>query len=500
MFIFYYSYICICAIFSFLPWVFGNRNLDSFLFSASALSSGLWIFSILNVFQYQSLFWVNGAYVFSGIFLFINVLFTWLYPVRQFNFTPFLKSICIAFVGLYAYFGLFHSLFATHISNDLDVTYGLGRDIFLVVLLLGMILILMGVSRGMKLSSPINKMQLKYYVFGTACTFVIGLIIVFVVPIFVGSSQYSIYAPLFYPITMALHFYAIIKHQLLDIRIIIKRSVVYLCVMGALSIIFFATFISITQLLSLSPLEELICLFLISFLILSIYPSFVNYINIVTDRFFFRQSFNFQEVSTNYDEKLILLQKSGDINNYFLHTILETIRPKKWALYFKNEFGEICSHTKSGISRYNGYQLPFSDFFEGKGKVFGELKEFIEDPLEGQYELVAGISTTSGVQVVLCLASKSVELPYEKTDLHLLNLLLNRTAIALDHVCHYEDIIRYSQVLSRFNSLFVTSKPISNTLSLMKSCSHVLHKDFFGDYILSFQSLDDISLIFKPQI
>ncbi len=497
MFIFYYSYICICAIFSILPWVFGKRNLDSFLFSASALSSGLWIFSILNVFQYQSLLWVNGAYVFSGIFVLINVLFTWLYPVRQFNFTPFLKSICIIFVAFYMYFGLVHSFFATHISKDLDVIYGMGRDVFLVVLLLGMILFLMGVFRGMKLSSPINKMQLKYYVFGTACTFFIGLIIVFVVPIFVGSSQYSIYAPLFYPITMALHFYAIIKHQLLDIRIIIKRSVVYLCVMGVLSIIFFASFISITQLLSLSPLEELICLFLISFLILSIYPSFVMYINTVTDRFFFRQSYSFQEVSSTYDKNLILLQKSGDIINYFMIIILETIRPKEWILYYKNELGEIFTQTKLGQNPYSGQTLPFSTFFDGEANVNGELKDCKHDPLDDQYELVGGISTTRGLQVVLCLASKSVELPYEKTDRQLINLLLNRTAIALDHVCHYEDIIRYSQILSRFNSLFVTSKPISNTLDLMKSCTPVLYKDFFGEFIVSFQSLEDISILFQ---
>lgn len=481
--------------FGILPVFFGRRDLGSFLFSMSSFFGAFWVYSVLKIAQAQDLFWVNGAYVFSSLYILSNIYFAWLYPVKQFRFTTKFKWLTVLFVGLFAWLGFRGEFFAKSITEDFVVTYGIGRHLFLIYFVFGMLVILWGALRSVKLGSWQDRMRSIYYMLGIFFMLILGIIIVFIVPVITGTMAYSKYTPFGYPVMIALHFYSIFRYQLLDIRIIIKRGFVYLVTMGVFSLLFFMPLFLVKEVLDVTAIQELLLLVFVSFFIVVFYPRFIEYLNQLTDRVFFRSSYDYQLVTADYDQRLLLQRTPKDIVVDLVNMIDMALKPSPLVGYFKDEFGRILSFSDGTIQVLSESTLPFKELFDSSKHVL--LERPLEDYDErAEYELVGCIRSSKGIQAILCMGKRLSDVAYQVKDYHLLQSLLNRSAVALDHVSHYDDIIRYSQMLSRFNLLFVMMKQNVGVKTLLEGLLPLIRMEFVGNLILHFDVKQDLSVLF----
>jgi len=495
MLVVYYSFVGIGLLFSILPVFFGRRDIGSFLFSLASLCSAMWIYSVLNITLQKNVFWVNAAYVFSGAYILFNVLFAWLYPVRQVSFGRRSQYIFGGFLVFYAVLGLQFNFFATAVSDDFVVTYGKGQPIAIALFLVSIVMILWGSLRSFRLARYQDRMRSLYYFLGMSLSFSFGSGFVFVMPVLVGTSQYSIYAPLLYPVMMTAHFYSIFKYQLLDIRIIVKRGFVYLVVTGFLSVLFFGLLFVATEYIHVTFEQEVVVLLFVSLFIVLVYPLFIDYLNDLTDRVFFRSAYDYQSVMGNYDRELLLQRSARDIVVDLEKVIIKTLKPKVLTLFFKDELGRIQALSNGTIQPIEQLTIPYKELFHDNREEI-----LIEGPLDrydeaSEIELIGCIRSSKGVQAVVCFGGRLSEMAYQVKDQQLIQSLLNRTAVALDHAFHYDDIIRYSQILSRFNLLFVSMNPAMGIRGLLESLVPLIQVEFLGELVLGFDATLKVSVL-----
>ena len=485
----YYSFVFIGMLFTLLPIFFGRRDIGSVLFSLASFCSGIWIYCVLNVTLERTIFWVNGAYVFSGFYIVLNILFSWLYPVKQFRFSKMLQCIFVCWVLVYSILGFKFNFFAVSISEDFVVTYGVGRFFALGIFLLGLLMIVWGSIRSFKFVRYQDRMRSLYYFLGMTLSFSIGTLLVFIMPFFVGSSKYSVYAPLLYPVMMLFHFYSIFKYQLLDIRIIIKRGFVYLVVSGLLSVLFFGILFGLTGQVQSTQFQEIAVMVFVTYLISLVYPLFIKSLNQLTEKIFFRSSYEYQVVNVDYDQRLLLLRTPGDIVSVFAGVLDEALKPKDLRIYFKDELGRVQLFSEGLIKPVFDITLPYVSYFNERSEemLLLDAPDLFENKVS-EYALLGCIRSSKGVQAVVCLGYRFSDVNYQLSDYNLIRSLLNRTAVAMDHVFHYDDIIRYSQMLSRFNLLFVSMHQNMGKQNLLNGFLPLIKMEFIGDFVVQFES------------
>ena len=82
-----------------------------------------------------------------------------------------------------------------------------------------------------------------------ACAIVTNLVI----PLLTGSSSFSQYGPLFSVAMIAMIAHAIIRHRLMDIRLVVRQGVVYVCAIATAAAMFFFSSRSFTARLAAIP-------------------------------------------------------------------------------------------------------------------------------------------------------------------------------------------------------------------------------------------------------
>src|SRR3989339_802340 len=161
-----------------------------------------------------------------------------------------------------------------------------------------------------------KRQQIKYVILGGIVAILGGMIFVVLLPLFGIEEFYSI-GPLFFMFFIGFTSYAIIKHQLLDIRIIIQRSIIYsfslafiVALYLVLLFIFEFIFKSITSVTMTSAITTVI---------IGIYgvPLIEGYFKKITDKIFFKNKYNYSVVLYEISEILN--------NNISLEVLLEKI-------------------------------------------------------------------------------------------------------------------------------------------------------------------------------
>ncbi|HEV8485378.1 MAG TPA: histidine kinase N-terminal 7TM domain-containing protein, partial [Blastocatellia bacterium] len=122
-------------------------------------------------------------------------------------------------------------------SEGLQTTYGPLHPLFAVYFLLYFIYCVLVLALAHRASTGLLKVQIRYFLFAFAIPSSLAVITNLVVPLLLGTSTLSKYGPFFSLLFVALIGHAIIRHRLMDMRVVIKRSVVYLAAFTAAGLI-----------------------------------------------------------------------------------------------------------------------------------------------------------------------------------------------------------------------------------------------------------------------
>lgn len=322
-------------------------------------------------------------------------------------------------------------------------------------------------------SKGILKLQLKYLIFGLISTFVLAIITNFIIVIFLKASNLVVFGPLFSIILIGSITYAIVKHQLLDIRAIIVRAVAF--ILGSFVVISLYAAFLFGLIPYLPSLYQNIGSILAAILIAYSFPLIKQAIEHWTNRIFYRLPYSSDE----------LLERLGELlrSTLSLHWLLKgvlselkvTIQPTFafFSITTKDGIKNISYGSKNTLSENAIFNL--AKLAQDNIVIFDDLEEGHEKTLLRQLNLaiVIPLQVKEAKQGFLLLGDKSSGNSYSQQDISVLEILAPQLSIAIQNALSYEEISQFNQTLKQ--------EVDKATADLKQANQHLQHLDKLKD-------------------
>ncbi len=341
-----------------------------------------------------------------------------------------------------------------YLKDTGDLFYQLG-PLFWVVAVPGyflMVLSIVELIRGFRTSLDINQRNRIRYL-------LLGLIITSLAS-FVNFTEYGKYPfdVAANVITAVLIAYAILRHQLLDIRVVVRLGILYSITTAFFGLIYYLS-ISIVSFFSQLIVGQEI--FVIS-LIIGVFSAFFltpirNQVQIWIDIIFYREKYNAGLMLQQLSETTASLLDLDQLTDLILRELSQALHIEDCAILVKGSNGDDFSviaelgHNQNILTDFRAdhpiirwlsqnpqtiskKDLIFNPFF--KSLWSNEKKEL----LEFKAELFVPLSTKGKFVGLLIVGVKRSSQPYTQDDQLILSALANQTAVAVENARLYEEL------------------------------------------------------------
>ena len=152
----------------------------------------------------------------------------------------------------------------------------------------------------------IEKLQLRYTLAGFSIAVFSSIVLSVVIPLLTQSSRAANYVPVSILIFVAFTTYAIIKHRLLDIVVIIKRATIFFILLSIILGIFSAVAFGLPAIFAegLPPETYQAIMVAIAFIVALFFQPLRKAIEETTDKWFFKGAYKAQDVIDQLSEKI----------------------------------------------------------------------------------------------------------------------------------------------------------------------------------------------------
>lgn len=288
----------------------GRSSLNrSFFYFCLFLS--LWI--VTNFFSNSDHLSIRSVRMFNHLVLF----FSGLAVVAIYGFTSqltgFLKKRFrwAIFAGIFGSFLALTPLVVMGVERQDEVyaiKFGVLSPLYFTVVIVGFFIVIITLLKALKRENGAAKRRLKLMLLSIGATIIIAVTTNAILPILTGSFSSTVIGPLSTIIMVIGISYAIIKHQLFDIRLVIARTMAYALSLFTLGVLYsLFSFFIVNKLLfrdvDISILQEVIYTMLAVVLVFTFQPA-KRFFDHYSNRFFY---------SDNYDPQFVLDQLSGKL-------------------------------------------------------------------------------------------------------------------------------------------------------------------------------------------
>ncbi|MCI0453950.1 MAG: ATP-binding protein [Candidatus Dadabacteria bacterium] len=326
-----------------------------------------------------------------------------------------------------------------------------------------------------------------------------GLVIASLIPV-TWSALNALWRPIVgfdYAMGIAIVFpalvgYAATKRRFFDIDLVIKKSVSYGALSGALVILYLiiVTIISLlTQTLfrlDRSPIEPVIS----TLVIVVAFDPIRRHIQRLIDRFFYRDQYNLQqgflELGREIGGEAFDIDEVGEL---LVKRFRELLRLNSAYLFLKEgverftlKYGKPEPNDLISIKLKSGKTASLL-----KGRTV-EVEETISDlginPAESEklkslgVRFLIPIHTKSGVLGIIALGDKLSNLPLSKDEIRLLEIVAHQTAISIENLWLYEEKSRDERLATLGQVASMIIHEIKNPLGIIRVSSGTLRKKF----------------------
>lgn len=390
---------------------------------------------------------------------FIYLLFFTKYWIRD---VTLINGSSIAIMGqFYAFWGGFNALFGIWIIDNFIKRY--------------------------KSSNFLNRLQLRYVFMGIGIMAIGTLIVDVIIPVIFDNSSYFWISSLFMIPFIGLSSYAIIKHRLFDIRLLIARSISYsllLIILGGLysSGLFIVSTLIIKKTESVSALINSTILALI---IAYTFQPLRSWLEKITNKIFFKERYETEDVLNNLSRTMSTSLTLNDLTFNVLTILSDKLRLTKTAFAIIND-----EKIKIVESQHHGKSLEITKRDIEKMadlKKLLILDEMEESPLkdlmrENGVYLASPLSTKDHFIGLLLLGEKSSGDIFFNQDINLLSILGPELSVALQNAQRFEEISQFNVTLQ---------EEVKKATSELESANEKLKKlDQVKDEFISIASHD----------
>ncbi|HXG53663.1 MAG TPA: ATP-binding protein [candidate division Zixibacteria bacterium] len=314
---------------------------------------------------------------------------------------------------------------------------------------------------------PVRVNQLKYIIFSTVIYSLAGVD-------FLGN-----YGIAYYPIGLiftnahaGIIAYAIIQYRLLDISVVIKRSLIYALILFAMLIPCFVIVIG-GQLLAFGSLHYGFTLILLGLLttIGFVFPKLRFMTEDALEKALFNKKVDYRETLLRSSREMVAVVDMEALSQSLVQTVARALAVEKAALYLlddsKDAFARIASRgmadaegARDTIARADPIAERLSRL--GQAIVMGELQMAGDDPRalatarrmeQLEAEISVPIVSKGKLIGILNLGHKEGKEIYSSEDIELLSTLANQAAIAIENARLYQNLKQSQDTLRRADRL-----------------------------------------------
>lgn len=416
------------------------------------LGSYLWVTYLADTNLEHALFWVRAAYFVSPPLLLSVVLFVNRFPRQVFSSRLEYGAITVtAIISALSVTPLVASgvhFESTYVVDEPGPMYPL----FLLFVLSMVLLIALILRRALKITRGNDRTRVQYVAAGLFATTITLALLNLFVPAVTGNYSNSKFGSYSAILLLAASSYAIVRHKLFDIRLVVARSIAYILLLVTLAGLYaFATF-EATNLFfpeqTVSNAQQAVNIAIALILAFTFQP-LRRFFEHVTDRIFYRDRYDPQEVINNVGQTLaseILLDK-------LLGQTLSTICER---MHLAN--GQFLIMDGSRIFKRVSFGRPFppkaipspqlaklhASIVVADELTSGERKRTLD---EHSIRVAVALKTKDQFVGHLLLGEKLSGDIYSQQDLRLLEILANNIAVAVLNAKAYEEIQRFNETL-----------------------------------------------------
>lgn len=437
-------------------------------FSIFSFITGIWAITNFLFYYFPSRFLIESQYATGAlVFPFAIVWFGLLLGKR-------LNRIFLLLLAVLS----FLAFLSPYIGNLIieEFTIGDGHNYFLKLSnffnlyslfpILVYILLVVWIVRAFIVATGLKKLQLRYILAGSIIFGGISTIISFVLPLF----KISIVAPVDAQSSLVLvgfSTYAIIRHRLLDIRLVISRSILYVLLLAIVAFLFTLNIFLVGPLFGDTFNAKLVVTILSTLAIVFGLDPLKKLIARLTDKVFFKAPINYNEVLRVLSERISVEVDLGELNRGVQDDMARTLKLHHAEVLIISNLGDLCRRNPSTgeMDACMAYNDPALEHLQVPGKFIDRdgLERKIEDTKESnekevlvralesvdklQAAFIAPITARGRLNAALVLGRKLSGDSFNAQEINLFKVLGPQIGSAIEKAKLFEQVKHFSQKL-----------------------------------------------------
>jgi PAS domain S-box-containing protein len=306
------------------------------------------------------------------------------------------------------------------------------------------------------------KLQIRYVVLAFGIPSGLAIATNLIAPIFLRTSALGKYGPFFSLLVLALIGHAIIRHRLMDMRVVIKRSVVYLAAFAVAGLILIVLLLASDVVYHDEhriPIREI----LLALVVAVCFTPLKNQIQRAFDRYLYREPYDYQRTIRGASRALADTIDLPALVKYIADLVTRTLQSESAAIYLLDEDERRYERVVAvGSGNAPATLSPSSPLVEKvirdrdsafRDEVTG-APEPGRDRLETEFdrlgtEVLVPLVEEEQVIGLLCLSPKRSGDPYYRDDADLLTTLANQAAVAIRNAQTHQRVVQMNEELQK---------------------------------------------------
>ncbi|MBI5147548.1 MAG: hypothetical protein HZA37_00120 [Parcubacteria group bacterium] len=453
----------------------GLRKPLNVIFVAFCLGIAGWALSLFVLFNVQqSLFWGELPFAFAAFILTLFLLFAIAVETSEKDGAERAKRALFLLIAplIFAILIFKHLVVVSlKIENGvLSPTTGAAYSYFVYFVILCAVASLAVLVYKYKAAKGIFKLRLKYVFLGLALFFIPAIVTNAVLPYF-GIRDFNVLGPLFSFFMLTAISYAIVRHHLMDISVIIRRGTVFTILFTVISFLY-ALFGSFFGDFFPNPWKFLIP----SLIVIAGFLPLKNFLETITDKTFFRRHYHLDEILGRINK--IIFESNLSLDNLlasFNRLIVDALKLNRGAILILIPKDSFISRQMISDTAEN-FELTFDNPLIGRLAAPGFRiidKEDIENGARNPHDaavhshdrrladalgkigfnLAIPIKYKEQLIGICLLGEKKSGDPFFANDIVLLEHSVNAIAPIIENARMYEELKKTDDAKSRFISI-----------------------------------------------
>ncbi|MFA6549123.1 MAG: ATP-binding protein, partial [Candidatus Margulisiibacteriota bacterium] len=298
--------------------------------------------------------------------------------------------------------------------------------------------------------SDFQKTQVLYVFFSFLVIGIPSFVANIVLPAFFGNYRFIEMALYFALPEAAIVAYALLKHRLMSVEIIIQKGVVYTSVTALiLSLYALAVIISETFFRQIFGYSSLFVTSAAILFIAIIYQPLLRSIQNVTDQLFFRGRYNYQKTLREMSQKIASVIRIEELTKLIVASFVDTMKVSEISFLLLDKDQEHFRSFPLHVPRYKKIEIDIDNAIIASLAAGKDILLRDEVPEDATREAMDRLGIHVWVPIIskdvmigiIALGSKLSGDLFTSEDIGLLSTLASQTAVALDNARLYDEVV-----------------------------------------------------------